>query len=220
MLREYIWLAWTATLLCKLVVPMMVTPFSTDRLAGLAELAVAALLGGEIDDDRAGLHGAHHVGRDEDRRAFAGDERGGDDGVGFGDVFLQHLGLLAFLFFGDLFGVAAGRRGVPYASTSTNLAPRLSTCSLTTLRTSNASTTAPSRRAVGDGLQTRDARAEHEHLGGRDGSGGGHEHGEELGQRGRGEEHAVVTGRRRLRAQDVHALRERRARDHVRARWP
>ena len=57
---------------------MMVTPFSTTVSPGLAELAVAALLGGEIDDDRAGPHAVHHLGGDQHRRAPAGNQRGGD----------------------------------------------------------------------------------------------------------------------------------------------
>ena len=59
-----------------------------DHLAGLGELAVAALLGGEIDDHRAGLHQLDHVGEPQLRCRLAGDQRGGDDDV---DV----LGLLA-----------------------------------------------------------------------------------------------------------------------------
>ena len=81
-------------------------------------------------------------------RALAGDERRADDDVGLRDVRGDGLRLLLLVLLGQLLRVAAGRLRVLGRSTSTNFAPRLSTCSLTTLRTSNASTTAPRRRAV------------------------------------------------------------------------
>ena len=56
MLREYIWLACAHMRLGRSVCPMMVTPCSHDGLAGLGQLAVALLLGGQIDDDAARLH--------------------------------------------------------------------------------------------------------------------------------------------------------------------
>ena len=52
-----------------------------DDLAGLGELAVAALLGREVDDDRAGLHQLDHVLEPQLGRRLARDERRRDDDV-------------------------------------------------------------------------------------------------------------------------------------------
>jgi len=49
--------------------------------ASLGQFAIAALLGGEIDDHRAGFHQLHHVDGDEDRRAFPEDLCSGDHHV-------------------------------------------------------------------------------------------------------------------------------------------
>ena len=122
-----------------------------DRCAspGLAELAVAALLGREIDDDRAAAHAAHHLGGDQDRRAAPGNQRGGDARVGLARCAGEHLGLLLLVLLGDLLARSRPGSARPRAlRPRRTCAPRLSTCSFTTLRTSNASTTAPSRRAV------------------------------------------------------------------------
>ena len=50
-----------------------------DDLVRPRQLAVAAALGRQIDDDRARRHRFHHLGRQQDRRPLAGDQRRGDD---------------------------------------------------------------------------------------------------------------------------------------------
>ena len=62
---------------------MTVHAVDVDDLAGLRVLAVAALLGREIDDDRAGLHQLDHVLEPQLRRRLARDQRGRDDDVDF-----------------------------------------------------------------------------------------------------------------------------------------
>ena len=121
-----------------------------DRLARLGQLAVAAGLGGQVDDHRARPHGLDGGGRDQPRRRPAGHERGGDDDVGVGDVALEQALLLRLLLGRERGGVAARvlRRRRPPARARRSAAPRLCTCSLTTGRVSNADTTAPRRRAV------------------------------------------------------------------------
>ena len=56
MFLAYIWLAWTGIVLGRLSCPMIVTPLCTTVSPGSGQLAVAAGLGGEVDDDRAGPH--------------------------------------------------------------------------------------------------------------------------------------------------------------------
>src|SRR4029079_19754591 len=77
-------------------------------LAELGELAVAAGLDGEVDDDGAGLHRAHRVRADELRRGTAGDERGRDHDVGFGDLLADGFALFREDFRARFLRVAAG----------------------------------------------------------------------------------------------------------------
>ena len=51
----------------------------------VGRLDAAALVDGHVDDDRAGLHAAHHVLGDDHRRPAAGHEHRADDEVGLGD---------------------------------------------------------------------------------------------------------------------------------------
>ncbi len=69
--------------------------------------------------------------------------------------------------------------------------------------------------AGGDRLESGDARADDEDLGRRDVAGGGREHRQELSERRRADQHALVTGDRALRRQHVHRLRARDARDEL-----
>ena len=55
------------------VVPSMRNAVDVDDLAGLGELGVSACFGREVDDHRARLHRADHVGGDELRGRAAGD---------------------------------------------------------------------------------------------------------------------------------------------------
>ena len=68
-----------------------------DLLAGLGQLAVAARLGGQIDDHRPGSHPADGRGGDELRRGTARNQRCRDDDVELRDPLLERL-LLARLF--------------------------------------------------------------------------------------------------------------------------
>ena len=106
-----------------------------DRLAGLGQGAVAAGLGGEVDDDRAGPHAGDCVLRDEDRCGPAGDERRRDHGVRLLHVEGHELPLALLLVLGERDRVAADALA-PSTSSSRKVAPRLSTCSFTTGRTS------------------------------------------------------------------------------------
>ena len=90
----YIWLAWYGTVAGMLVGPRMVHAVFVHRLAGPGQLAVAAALGGEVDDHRARLHAAHHLGGDQHRGLLAGDGGGGDHHVRLGDDRGHHLALL------------------------------------------------------------------------------------------------------------------------------
>ena len=87
----------------------MRTPLCVDDLARLRQLAVAAALGREVDDDRAGLHALDHGARDQPRRRAAGDQRRGDDDVLVLDVVGDQLGLLLLVLGRHRLGVA-GRR--------------------------------------------------------------------------------------------------------------
>ena len=53
--------------------------------SGAGEFAIAAALGGKIDDDRTGRHAFDHFGSDQHGRFLAGNHGGGNDDVAFGD---------------------------------------------------------------------------------------------------------------------------------------
>ena len=55
-----------------------------DDLTGLGQFAVAAGLGGQIDDDRAGRHLLDRLGRNQARSRSTGHGGSGDDHVGLG----------------------------------------------------------------------------------------------------------------------------------------
>ena len=67
----------------------------------------------------------------------------------------------------------------------------------------------------GDGLQSGDARADHQHARRRDRSRGGHQHGEHAGQGIGGDQHRLVAGDGGHGGQRVHALRARDARHQL-----
>ena len=196
--------------------PSIVTPFvGVHDLARLRALAVAARLGGEVDDDRAVAHVGHRVRGDQLRRRAAGDERGGDDDVGLGDLDLQRLALALLLLLGELARVAAGGLGVADALDLEELrAQRLDLLLDRGADVEGGHDRAEAPRG-GDRLQPGDARAEHEHLGGRDRARGGHQHREEARQLLGGDDHREVAGDRGLRGQRVHRLRARDARDRL-----
>ena len=76
-------------------------------LAGLGQLAVAALFSRQVDDHAARLHRLHHLGGDEARRGLAGDQRGGDDDVHLLGLLGVHLALGLLEALAHHLGVAA-----------------------------------------------------------------------------------------------------------------
>jgi len=123
--------------------------------------------------------------------------------------------LLLFLVLGDLLGVTALRLRVGEPFDFDELRAQALHLLLDGLAHVESLDDRAQASRRGNGLQAGDAGPEHQHLGGRDGARRGHQHGEELGQSHGGQQDAVVAGGRRLRAQHVHALGERGARDHV-----
>ena len=75
-------------------------------LAGFRESTVSALLGGQVDDDRAGAHGLNHVLGYQDWRPFPGNESGRDDHIRAGHAFFHQLLLLLIELLGLGFGIA------------------------------------------------------------------------------------------------------------------
>ena len=96
----------------RLTGPTMRTPFVVDGLAGARQLAVAAALGGKVDDHGAGLHALDRCAcvmiRGAGRPGTAGR---GDHAVGGGDARVEHVLLLRLLLGRQLARVAAGALG-------------------------------------------------------------------------------------------------------------
>ena len=100
-------LAEAGTPAARLESPMTVTPADTDGLVVLGTLDVSARRRGHVDDDRTFGHVAEHFRANQPRRRFAGNQRGRDGEIGFGELF-GHGFLLAFLIGGGGFsGVTA-----------------------------------------------------------------------------------------------------------------
>src|SRR5439155_22892785 len=75
-------------------------------LAGFRESTVSALLGGQVDDDRAGAHGLNHVLSYQDWRPFPWNESGRDDYVRAGHTLFHQLLLLLIELLGLRLGIA------------------------------------------------------------------------------------------------------------------
>ena len=101
--------AFTGTSPARLVGPRIVTPFCVDGLIRLGELAVAAALGGEVDDHGARLHALHHCRRDEPWRRPARDQRCRDDDVLRLDVVCHQFGLFPLVLRRHGLGVTRSR---------------------------------------------------------------------------------------------------------------
>ena len=147
-LREYSIDAWYGIVDGRFVEADERHVLADGDLAGHGELAVAAGLGGEVDDDRARPHRLHRGRGDDLRRGAPGDGGGGDD-----DVELARCALRARPAAPSSPRASARARSRPRASApatprSSQFAPRLSICSRTAGRTSKPVTTAPRRRAV------------------------------------------------------------------------
>ncbi len=148
-----------------------------DHLAGLCQFAIAAALGGEVDDHAAKFHLIHRVGGDEFGSRFAGHERRGDDDVAVGDHLCHQRSLPDESFLGLGFGVATfvlGVGGVEWKLDESR-ADRLH---LLLDRRANVVSAYDGAHAFGgrDGLQPRHAGADDEHLRRLNRAGGGHEH--------------------------------------------
>ena len=187
-----------------------------DGFVRARELAVAATLGGQVDDHRARRHGGGHVARDEHRRRPARHHGGGDHDVALGDDAGHQLPLAPVEAFvlgagvaAPVFGVGGFERQLDEPGPETlhllpggrpDVVPRDHAAEL------------PRRR---DRLEPRHAGAHDQHPGGGDGPGGGHEHREHPRQRGGREQGRLVAGDRRHGGQRIHALRPRDARHQL-----
>ena len=141
---------------------------------------------------------------------------GRDDRVHLADLLGEQLALLLLLLLGQLAGVAAGGLGVLEAHVELEEAgaERLDLLLDGRAHVEGLDDRAEAARG-GDRLEAGHAGAEHEHLGGADGAGGGGEHREEAGQLLGGDQGGAVAGHRGLRGERVHRLGARDARDRL-----
>jgi hypothetical protein len=190
---------------------------SLDRLLGHRQVAVAAALGGEVDDDRARLHHLDHVGGPELRRRSARDEGRGDD-----DVHLRReLAELGELLLAELWargrGIAAGRSrvlGLLEFEEDELGAHRLDLLGDLGADVEGVDDGAERDRGA-DRREAGDAGANDEHLGGRHLAGGGHLAGEEAAEVVAGLDDRAVAGDVRHRGEGIHLLGAADARHHV-----
>ena len=187
----------------------MRTPLCSTISSGLGELGIAAALGREIDDDRAGPHALDHRLGQQLRRRASWDQRRGDDDVLALDVLGHELRLLLLVGVRHLLGVAAEVSACLNSSSSTamNLAPSEATCSLTAGRTSVAVTMAPSRRAVAMAWRPATPTPMTNTRAAGTVPAARHHHRQSALERGSGIDHGLVAGEIRLRRQHVHDLR-------------
>ena len=188
-----------------------------DDPAGLGELAVAAALGGEVDDHGAGLHARHHVARDEAGRRPPWDERGGDDDVLVLDVAGDQLGLLLLVLGRHRLGVARGR--LRLLELLVLHRDELGAERLHLLLGGGAHVGRRDDRAEptrgGDRLQAGDADAHDEGLGRGDRARRRHHHRQRLAEDRGGIDDGLVAGEVGLARQYVHRLRARGARHQL-----
>jgi hypothetical protein len=142
-----------------------------------------------------------------------GHGRGRHDGIGGGDARFEHLLLLAPLLLGQLARVAALSLGA-HAGLDELCAERLDLLLRSAAHVVRFDHGAEALRC-GDGLKSRDAGADHEHLRWTDRAGGGRQHRQKLGQLIRRDEHRLVACDGRLRGQCIHRLRARDARHQL-----
>ena len=176
------------------------------RLPRHGQLAVAAGLGGEVDDHRARLHAAHRVGGDQQRRRAARDRGGGDDDVLFLRVLGERVAHLRVLLVGERAGVAALALRV-----GDEVEFQRATAERGDLLPGGAADVeAGDDRAEalrrGDRLQAGDAGAEDEDFGRRHGARGGGHHAEEAARLTGGDQHRRVARGGGLRGERVHRL--------------
>ena len=182
----------------------MCTPLWSTHLAGLGELAVAALVRRHVDHDRPFGHAFDHGRGHEHRGLAARDGRRSDDDVGAPDLVGQRGPLAVELLGGQLAGVATGALG-RHAEVEEGGAQALSF-----LLGRGAHVVGldhrPEAARRGDGLQAGHPDAHDEHLGRRHRAGRRHEHREELGQMLGRRQAGAVARHGGLRAEGVHAL--------------
>ncbi|VVE48634.1 hypothetical protein PHO31112_04556 [Pandoraea horticolens] len=189
-----------------------------DHLVGNRQRAVTAAIraapGRQIDDDRARLHRLDGVFTDERWRGAPRNQRGGDHDVRLRETGVHQLRLtreprgghrtrIAAHAFGDLAFFVGFKGNVD----------ELGAERFDLLAHGRTHVRCFDHRAQtlgrGNGLQARNARAQHNQPGGLDRAGGRHEHGHEALIEIGGEHHGLVAGDVGLRGQYVHALRTR-----------
>src|SRR5262245_47605659 len=185
-----------------------------DHLAKLCQLAVSACLGCEIDDHRAGPHRDDRGGGDQAWCGAAGDEGGRDHRVEVRQASLERLLLALLRLFAELARVALGRLFArdPEVEKGRAKAFDLLAHDRPHIEAGDDGTEPPRRR---DRLESRDAGADHEHLGRRDRAGGGHQHWKELRARIGGQGGGLVPGNGRLGRHRIHRLRACDPRDRL-----
>ena len=201
-------------MLGRFVSPTSVTPSRSTISPGSVSSQLPPRLGGEVDDHRARPHRLDGGGRDDLRRRPAGNRSGRDHDVEVRDPLLERLLLRLHLLRRQLARVAALGLGAGHAEVEPVRAEALDLLAHDgTDVEAGRHGAEPARRR--DRLQPGDAGADHEHLRGRDGARGGHQHREEARQMLRREERRLVAADRRLRRERVHRLRARDARDRL-----
>src|SRR3984957_1034462 len=175
-----------------------------DDFARARELTVTALLGGDVDHDRAGPHALYRGARDDLWRRPTRHGCGRPDGVRRRDPRVEHFLLLTLFFVGELASVPTRAVGTdPGVDELRAQGLHLFLgCAAHVIRFDYRSE-APRGR---DGLESRDSRPNDENLRRADSPGGGGEHRHELLQIVGGDEHSLVAGDGRLRRQGVHRL--------------
>ena len=184
-----------------------------DDLPRHAKLAVASLLGREIDDDRPALHLCHRLFFHEDGSLLPGDERSRDDDVDLGGLLSEerHLGLderrahllrVAAAPLPILLDLDGEKRRAEALDLLLRRLPRVERAHL-----------GAERLCGSDGGEARDARADDEHARRRHGPRSGDLRTEEPLVVMSGLEHRAVAGEIRHRREHVHLLRARHARD-------
>ena len=190
------------------------TPSTHDDLARPRQLAVAARLGGEVDDHRAGPHAAHRRRRDQPRRGAAGDRAvvitTSEPAMRSSSCLL----LLRLLLRRQLARVAALGLLAGHAEVD-----ELRAEALDLLPHDRPHVEAGHDRAepaaVAIACSPATPAPSTSTFAGRDRAGRGHQHREEARQAVGGDQRRLVAGDRRLRRERVHRLRARDARDRL-----
>ena len=175
--------------------------------AGRGDLAVAALVDGNVYDDRARLHGLDHLLCDQDGSDFAGDQSGKEDNVHI----LNGLGQDGALFFqpliGKLVGVTALADGDFWRNAQVD---NFGSQALGLLAGVGADISGvdDGAQTLGGchGLEAGDTGAEDQHVGGLNHADSAEDLGNEFGQGIGGHDHAFISSAGAHGGQRVHAL--------------